>query len=40
MHWAVVVVQMVDQLLPTPEDPGSNKAISNLERTFIYDSLY
>ena len=28
-YWAVVVAQLAEQLLPIPEDPGSNPVIGN-----------
>ena len=32
-------IQLADQSLPTPEDPGSNPVIINFDWTFIYCSL-
>ena len=33
--WAVVVAQLAEWLLPTPEDPGSNLAIGNFYETYL-----
>ena len=38
--WAVVVMQLAELSLPSPEDPGLNPIIGNFYRTFIYCSLF
>ena len=40
MLWAVVVAQLVEQLLPKPEVRGSNPVMGKMYWTFIYCQLY
>ena len=35
-NWAVVVAQLAEQSLPTPEDPGSNATIGNFYKEHLF----
>ena len=35
-NWAVVVTQLAEQSLPTPEDPGSNATIGNFYKEHLF----
>ena len=35
-QWEVIVAELVEWLLPTPEDTGLNPVIGNFISTFVY----